>query len=225
MLDRLAKRFSGQTELLENTRSLGAHLRQKFTREGLNIVCNKLNPADLPLVRSILTAGDIEYSSADLLYLAKFGQWCDIPLVIASLERPEYGRKYATMLLIGSSTKYDDGARALYALGRDRPGDLLATSMSGYLLARLIPLIPDNVFQRLADAIIVPLMRSEAEDVRKMASLKYLRAFPRRRVKQFLEEYMAADQFYYNVIHWFDFGISVPRDRMLRAAGKALADA
>lgn len=225
LLNRLAKRFSDQTELLENTRSLGAHLRQKFTREGLDVICSKLNPLDLPLVRSILTAGDIEYSSADLLYLAKFGQWCDIPLVIASLERPEYGQKYASILSIGSSTKYDDAARALYAIGRDRPGDLLATAMLGHLLERLIPLIPDRVFQRLTDAIIVPLMRSENEAVRKMASLKFLCAFPRRRVKQLLEEYMAADQFYYNVIHWLDFGMSVPRVKMVRATRRALAEA
>ena len=103
--------------------------------------------------------------------------------------------------------------------------DLLATTMPGYLLARIIPLIPDRAFQELADAAIGPLMRSEIEDVRKLASLKYVRAFPRRRVKRFLEEYMAADQFYYNVIHWFDFGISVPRDRMLRAAGRAVMNA
>lgn len=223
LLDRLAKSFSGQTDLIEKTRSLEAHLRRQFTREGLDMICNKLYPTDLPLVRSMLTAGDVDYSSVDLLYLAKFGQWCDIPLVVASLERPEYGRKYATVLSIGSSTKYDDAARTLYALGKHRPADLLAASMPGYLLARVITLIPDKVFQRLTDAVIVPLMRSEAEDVRKMASLKYIRAFPRRRMKQLLEEYMAAEQFYYNVIHWLDFGISVPRDRMLRGTSKAFA--
>jgi hypothetical protein len=129
------------------------------------------------------------------------------------------------MLSIGSSTKYDDAARTLYALGKHRPGDLLAAAMPGYLLARVIPLISDKAFARLSDAVIVPLMRSETEDVRKLASLKYLRTFPRRRMKQFLDTYMAAEQFYYNVIHWFDFGISVPSDRMLRAAGKALAGA
>ena len=146
-------------------------------------------------------------------------------LVITSLDRPEYGRKYASLLSIASSTKYEDAARTLYALGKHRLNDLLATTMPGDLLARIIPLIPDKVFQRLADADIVPLMRSETEDVRKFASLKYVRAFPRRRIKQFLEDYMAADQFYYNVIHWFDFGVSVPMERMLRAAGKALVDA
>lgn len=225
LLEEMTKRYGTLTDLVEKTRSLGKHLRSRFTREGLDIICSRLDAADLPLIRTMLASGNVDYSVADLQYLAKFGQWCDIPLVIASLDRPEYRRKYATMLSIASSTKYEDVARTLYALGKHRLNDLLAITMPGYLLARIIPLIPDKTFQRFADAGIVTLMRSETEEVRKLVSLKYVRAFPRRRSKQFLEEYMAAEQFYYNVIHWFDFGISVPRDRMLRAAGKALVDA
>ncbi|WP_321880982.1 DUF4062 domain-containing protein [Burkholderia cepacia] len=225
LLEEMTKRYGTQTDLVEKTRSLGKHLRSRFTREGLNIICSRLDAADLPLVRTMLASGTVDYSAADLRYLAKFGQWCDIPLVIASLERPEYGRKLASTLLIVSSTKYEDAARTLYALGKHRLSDLLATTMPGYLLARIIPLIPDKAFRGLSDADIVPLMRSETENVRKVASLKYVRAMPRRRTEQFLEEYMAADQFYYNVIHWFDFGTSVPRERMLRAAGKALVEA
>jgi hypothetical protein len=224
LLEEMVRRYGPQTDLIEKTRSLGKYLRSTFTRKGLDIICSRLDAADLPLVRSMLESGGVNYSAADLRYLAKFGQWRDIPLVIASLDRPDYGRKYASLLSIGSSTKYEDAARTLYALGKHRLNDLLATTMPGYLLARIIPLISDKAFQGLTDTVIVPLMRSENEDVRKSASLKYVRAFPRRRVKRFLDEYMAADQVYYNVIHWFDFGISVPRDRMLRAAGKALAD-
>jgi hypothetical protein len=225
LLGEMGRRHGAQADLVEKTRALGKHLRSAFTREGLDIICQKLDVIDLPLVRTMLARGGLDYSAADLRYLAKFGEWCDVPLVIASLERPEYGRKFATLLSIASSTKYDDAARTLHALGKRRPGDLLAAAMPGYLLARVIPLISDKAFAGLSDAVIVPLMRSETEDVRKLASLKYLRAFPRRRVKQFLDTYMGAEQFYYNVIHWFDFGISVPSDRMLRAAGKALADA
>lgn len=225
LLEEMTKRYGTLTDLIEKTRSLGKYLRSRFTREGLDIICSRLDAADLSLVRTMLASGSVDYSATDLQYLAKFGQWCDIPLVIASLDRPEYGRKYTSLLSIASSTKHDDAARALYALGKHRLNDLLATTMPGHLLARIIPLIPDKAFQGLTDAVIVPLMRSEIEDVRKLTSLKYVRAFPRRRVKAFLDEYMAADQFYYNVIHWLDFGISVPRDRMLRAAGKALVDA
>lgn len=225
LLEEVTKRYGMLTDFVEKTRSLGEHLRSSFTREGLDLICSKLDATDLPLVRTMLASGSVDYSAADLQYLTKFGQWCDIPLVIASLDRPEYGRKYASLLSIASSTRYDDAARTVYALGKHSLKDLLAIAMPGYLLARIIPLVPDKAFQGLADADIVPLMRSETEEVRKLASLKYVRAFSRRQSKQFLEKYMASEQFYYNVIHWFDFGVSVPRDRMLRAAGKALLDA
>ncbi|WP_052893314.1 DUF4062 domain-containing protein [Pseudomonas lundensis] len=225
LLEEVAKRFGSLNDLIEKTRSLGEYLRRKFTREGLDIICSRLDAVDLPLVRSMLASGRVDYSAADLTHLAKFGQWCDIPLVIASLDRPEQGRKYASLLSIASSTKHEDVARTLYALGKHRLNDLLATTMPGFLIARIIPLIPDKAFLGLTDAVRVSLIQSEIEEVRKLASLKYVRAFPRRQVKVFLDEYMAADQFYYNVIHWFNFGISVPRDRMMRAAGKALVDA
>lgn len=225
LLEEMARRHGTQTDLVEKTRSLGKYLRSRFTREGLDIICNRLDAVDLPLVRSMLTSGDVDYSATDLRYLAKFGQWCDIPLVIASLDRPENGRNHASLLSIASSSKFEDAARTLYALGKHRLNDLLATTMPGHLLARIIPLISDKAFQGLGDAAIVQLMRSETEEVRKLASLKYVRAFSRSRMMQFVEEYMAADQFYYNVIHWFDFGISVPRNRMLRAAERAMTDA
>lgn len=225
LLEEMVKGHGTRTDLIEKVRSLGKHLRSKFTREGLNIICTRLDLADLPLVRTMLASGAVDYSAADLRYLAKFGQWCDIPLVIESLARPEYGRKYTSILSMPSSTKYEDAARTLYSLGKHRLSDLLATTMPGYLLAHIIRLIPDKAFQELSDADIVSIMRSETDDVRKYASLRYIRAFPRRRIKKFLEDYMAADQFYYNVIHWLDFGVSVPRQRMLRAAGRALADA
>lgn len=225
LLEEMAKRYGTSTDLLEKTRSLEKHLRSRFTREGMDIICSRLDVADLPLVRSMLASGSLDYSAADLRYLEKFGQWCDIPLVIAMLDRPEYGRNYASMLSIARSTKYEDVARTLYALGAHRLNDLLAATMPGHVLANIIPLIPDKAFLGLAEAVIVRLMRSESESVRKRAALKYARVFPRRRVKKFLDDYMAADQFYYNVIHWLDFGISVPRDRMLRAAEKVLANA
>jgi hypothetical protein len=225
LLQEMARRYEPQADHIEKTRSLGKYLRSRFTREGLDIISSRLDATDLPLVRTMLESGSVDYSAADLRYLAKFGQWCDVPLVIASLDRPEYGRRSASLLLLASSTKYEDAARTLYTLGKHRLDDLLATTMPGSLLARIIPLIPDQAFQGLADAVIISLMRSENERVRKSASLKYVRAFPRRRVKQFLDEYMVADQVYYNVIHWFDFGISVPRDRMMRAAARALTGA
>lgn len=223
LLQEMAGQFAASNELIERTRLLGPHLRDMFTRAGLTIICSRGKQADLSLVRRILLSEKLSYSPVDLNYLAKYGQWCDIPLIIDLLNRPEHGRTSISILSISSSTKYFDAARAIYSLGRHRLGDLLEIKMPSNLLAQLIPLISDRDFQKLTQGVILQLMRSENEEIRKFAALKYVRTFSRRQVKELLEEYMAADQYYYNVIHWLDFGISVPRERMLRAAGKLLS--
>ena len=225
LLIKMIERHETRVDLIEKTRSLENFLRGKFTREGLDIICNKLDAVDLQLVRSMLASESIYYSAGDLRYLAKFGQWCDIPLVIASLDRPEHGRSSTSILLTEGTAKYEQAARTLFALGKHRLEDLLAAKMPGHLLARIIFMIPNKAFKALGDAVILSLLQSETEDVRKLASLKYVRAFSRHRVKPLLEHYMASDPHYYNVIHWLDFGISVPRDRMLRAVGKAMLEA
>jgi hypothetical protein len=224
LLERMSSQYGMHADLVEKTRQLGNYLRTRFTREGLNIVCGRQDATDLPLVRSLLSNGNVDHSAADLQYLAKFGQWRDIPLVIASLDRPDYSRKGTSLLFLASSTRYEDAARTLYSLGKHRLNELLATEMPGLLLARLLPLIPDKVFKGLSDVVVTRLTLSESEEVRKLTALKFVRTRARREVKQFLEKYVAADHFYYNVIHWLDFGVSVPRDRMLRAAGDVMAD-
>ena len=225
LLQGMVNQYGIQTDLIEKIRSLAQYLRSKFTREGLEIICGRLDPNDLPLVRSKLESNDISYSAEDLRYLAKFGQWCDIPLVIASIERPDNGRKYTSLFSTVSSTKYADAAHTLFALGKHRLADLLATPMPTSLLAHIILLTPDKAFHGLDEAVIHSLMQSEDENVRKWAALKFVRAFPRRKVKQLLDKFLAANQFYYNVIHWLDFGLSAPRDRVLRAALKLMTEA
>lgn len=222
LLDGMSRQYGAETDLVARTRSLGDHLRRQFTREGLNIISGRFDASDLPLIRSMLWRGNANYSANDLRYLAKFGQWEDIPLVIASIKQPELDSKYTSILSRAENHKFEEAARTLYAIGRQRLNDLLVTAMPSALLIRIIPLISDKAFLGLSDAVVDSLMRSDNDGVRKLASLKYVLSFPRRKVKQYLDEYMAADQYYYNVIHWLDFGLSVPRERMLRAARRTL---
>jgi hypothetical protein len=224
ILEAIGKRFEEKSELAGKTRSLSNHLRREFTQEGLEIICRKLELKDLPLVRTMLARDGLGYSVAYLNYLAKLGEWCDVPLVIAALDLPDYGPKFMALSSDFWISKCEDAARTIYALGKGRTSDLLSITMPGSMLAKLIPLISDKAFSELSDAQIFPLFQSKSEEVRKIVSLKYIRVFNRHRIKQFLETCIGSDQVYYNVVHWLDFGISVPRDRMLRAARMALDD-
>ena len=58
--------------------------------------------------------------------------------------------------------------------------------------------------------------------MRKIAAIKCLRAFPKKRLTTTLANYLLNDRRHYNVIHWLDLGVSFPQNRVRQAANRAL---
>jgi len=91
----------------------------------------------------------------------------------------------------------------------------------GRLLSHVVLEVTDKQFRTLSDASITTLMQLEIDYVRKAVALKCIRALPKRRVSKLLSDYVSGDQYrYYNVVHWLDFGVSVPKDRVPNALEK-----
>jgi hypothetical protein len=65
---------------------------------------------------------------------------------------------------------------------------------------------------------------SQDATLRKAVALKAVSALSRRAIDKLLSEQLNANQFYYNVIYWLDYGVSVPREAMLRGCGRALRE-
>lgn len=219
---KMAKQFGEQTDLINEIRPFEDYIRKNFTRKGLDVICLKSELCDLGRVRLALKSGFVDYSSADVEYLRRFGEWEDIPLIIESVNRP-YSGHHNSLLSTSDEPKYRVAARAICALGRSRLSEVLAMPAPSALLSQLIVTIPDKVFGNLSEKSINLLLQSEDDTVRKSAALKCVRAFPKRRVAKLLADYVSGGQFrYYNVIHWLDFGVSTPRDRALLAAERVL---
>ena len=223
-LDKMAHKYGSESDLIEMARPLEENLRKESTRKGLDIICRKGEPQDLKRVRNIIRSGFVSYSETDIEYLRKFGEWDDIPLIIAMLDRPS-SRPVASLLLGPDDGRYEVAARAIYALGRTRLGELLSLlTPNRLLLSHVMVESSEKVIRELSDSSITQLFRSEHDVVRKAAALKCVRALPKGRLTQLLDRYISGDWTpYYNVIHWLDFGISVPRDRARSAAGRVLA--
>jgi|SRR6266568_251906 len=223
-LDAMAARYgSGGDDLVEKARSLENFTRKKLTRQGLDIICRKAEPSDLRRVRSALKSGFVDYSASDVEYLQKFGEWEDIPLIIEAVQRPEAGRTQSILASALDDSKYRAAARAIYTLGRTRLSEVLSMPAPSQLLAHLVAESSDKTFRSLSDISIMGLLRSEAEQVRKVSALKCVRALSKGRVSKFLASYVSGNQYrYYNVVHWLDFGVSAPRDRALLGAEKVL---
>ena len=214
-LQTMIEKFGGQTSLIEQTRSLEDHIRKGLTRQGLDVICHKAEPGDLGRVRTALKSGFIGYSAADVEYLRRYGEWEDIPLIIDAIKRPESGHSARSLLSSSfDDSKYRTAARAIYALGQTRLPKVLAMSTPSGLLPHLIIETSDKAFRSLSDVSINLLLQSENDAVRKAAALKCVKALQKVRVSKLLADYISGDKLrYYNVIHWLDFGVSIPRDR------------
>ncbi|GEM_PF-727604 len=221
-LQKKIEQFGQEVELIEQIQSLEDYIRKELTRRGLDVICRKADPCDLGRVRQALKSGFIGYSTTDIEFLRKFGEWEDIALIIDLVKRPESGQDN-TLLKMNDETKYRTAARAIYALGRTRLQEVLSMSVPDKLLSQLIIEIPDKAFHNLANASIHQLLRSEDDSVRKSTALKCIKALPKKHIAKILTDYVSGGQFrYYNVVHWLDFGVSTPRDRALLAAAKVL---
>jgi hypothetical protein len=143
-------------------------------------------------------------------------EWEDIDLIVQTV-RERMGRDDERMVRAG--------ARAVYALGKTRMAEIISRTIPSQLIVHLVMEMSDKAFRGLDDQVVSLLLQSEHDTVRKVSALKCVRAWPKTRLAKYFATYMSGDRArYYNIVHWLDFGLSVPRDRALVAARKALDD-
>ena len=220
-IEKLNTEFAGRDDLIKRIQTLEVYLRQGFTRDALDIICRQAKREDIGRVRAILKSRFVACNIGDLEYLRKFGEWQDIYLIIDCVDRPDPSQRTFPSLSLGSS-KYQIAARAAYALGRNRLSEVLTMSMSARLTSHFIVEIPDKAFRSLSDESIDLLLRSEHDIVRKAAAIKCSKVKSKSQLDKLITRYVSAETYYYNALHWLDFGASVPRVRAVLATEKIL---
>ena len=173
----------GASELTERIRAHGKSLCKDYTRQGLDIICEKQDIEDLPFVRSILNKGAVSHSAVDFRYLGKHGQWRDIQLIINLLSTTYENKNTLSLMAISDLSIVEEATHAILKLGKQRASDLIGLAMPHDLLASLVAKIPDRIFLDLTDAQIKPLVYFENDVVRKNAAQKYIRVFNKKRIK------------------------------------------
>jgi hypothetical protein len=127
-----------------------------------------------------------------------------------------------TILTYGADrTDYSLIGRVILHLSKGRLTELVAMSVPSRLLVAIVIEIGDSAFRALRDSTIIQLLQSDSELVRKVASLKCVRALPKLRLQLLLRDNMESGTIrFYNVIHWLDFGVSAP-NKLARVAAQA----
>ena len=211
---------SATQDLVKKTRDLEGFLRKELTRQGLNVLCAAQKLEDLDRIRANLRDGYTGASELDAEYLGKHGEWIDIPM-LANAKGPSLGATLLTM------TDDDDFqikvAKAITSIGKKHSvSDLFSLEMPAAILRKTIKLCAESRFSKISHDALFALFNHESEGVRKAVAVMAVRAFPAKRIKSILREYIGSDHRYYNVIHWLDLGASMSRKdarKVARAVG------
>lgn len=206
-------------DTLQRLKSLEEYVTLQLTRKGLSIISRRSEARDLELVRKMLAGGVFRYSDEDIEFLKKRGEWEDVRLILTVVEKPDYG----TSLFSSNHAKYRTAARAVYAMGRNRFGELVRLEMPPQVLLHIIVDASDKAFRSLTDAQILDLLFSKDDAIRKAASLKCIRSLAKSRTSRIFDAYSSSDRNrFYNVIFWLDMGLSIPREQATRAAERVI---
>jgi hypothetical protein len=221
MLQGFADKFGESADVIKTTQNIDAYLRQKKTRRALDVIVSHMQAGDLELVRNALASGFLGYSSKDVAYFKKHGEWADIRLLINMLRRGDEGGALAWY--VGTESRSKELADAIYSIGKGRISDLLKYELPDSILRRIILLFSKGDIRELAEDELMSLLLNADAAVRKAASLKIVQHLPLARIAEILNKYLDGDRTFYNVIFWLDTGVSLPRSESEKVVRHALA--
>ena len=211
----------GAGALIKRDRDIENFHRKKLTRQGLDILCRVGECRDLSRIRKSLMSDSTEASKLDAEYLAKHGEWVDIPLLAKA---DVLGSRDSRATSTDHESFQTEVAKAILNMSHGHDiSELFSLEMSAIILKKIIGLYPDSEFSGISDGILLELLDNESAGIRKAASMKVVQAFPIERIKSILYSYINRDKsYYYNVIHWLDLGVSMPTDKAQKVVCAAL---
>lgn len=223
-IDALISLVGEGSDTANRLRNLKKGIAAEFVEAGISLLCRKAQPEDIGRIRKALREeGRGNSFPRDLVtFMGKRGEWSDIKLIIGKSSLVDY--KNFSLLSDVKGNKILVCAAAILSIAKGRFPEVVRLEMPPDLLAAIVASCADKDFKLLGDDAVLSLLSHEDDAVRRAVALRFIRCSSRDRVRQTLSRYLATQEtWYYNVVHWLDMCISIPRDRMLAAAEKTLA--
>lgn len=205
-----ARRLGNDHSMVSRAKELENYVTEKLTVDSLSLICLLGSEEDVGRVRRLIKDGYIDRDLKCIDYLGKFGDWSDVPLILSSIA----GKRIGFGVYNDWDNIYDRVSRVLMVLGQSRFLDLIRLEAPSGLRRKIAIRCPVEEFTALSDADIDKLLRDQDSDVRKTLAQKCVVSLELERVKLLLSVYMNEDEpYYYDVVHWLDFGVSLPLER------------
>ncbi len=222
-LDSFAAKYATEAKLIDDTRSLLDYLKSQLTSAALGALCKYGGKDDLAAVRQTIDEGFTGFSPIAVNFLKKYGSWDDIGRISKIAEKP-LSRKSTLLYIDTDQSHYALAAQAIVSLGTKQMADLLALGLSNGLLIQVLLVLPQKSFALLDDEVLLTLFHSKNDRCRQVAALKTNLSVSKKRIATLLNKYVNTNEYrYYNVIHWLDFGTSMPTKLVRTAASELLS--
>lgn len=208
-------------QIFKQFESLKQFITIGFTRKTLTLLTENKSTRDLATIRSTLSNPSIPTTESDLKYFQQHGEWKDIPLIIEIVSR--FGASGRRSLLGGNEVPreiYALTVKIILKIGKDRIADVLALKCPSMIKRNAISSMRDKDFLGIGEDVILGILHDEDPDIRKHCALKCAKLYSKKKLSELLERYRNAEQTFYNVIHWLDFGIYGTKEQVKNICSK-----
>lgn len=193
---------------------------QKIMDHALHVLCLADDRQDLERVRRVLSDSVCLGSYAVMGYLEKYGDWSDIPRLV------DLKNKYDNGLFILLPEKYsadETRAKTIAKLSKGRVIDILKYDMNPYISSLVLKYITNTEIDKIDDGDILEVFDKESRDYSENFVIRCVSVLSRKRLSGLLQRYIERDgPYYYNIVHWLDLGVSLPKVHARAIAQHAL---
>jgi hypothetical protein len=217
--EKLKLASSNNSETRESIERLIPYWKDTFLKLSVVSLSKIGGPEDLLRIRAAEERKVSSFPISFVEYLGKFGEWNDIDLII----------RYSALPLDNEVRTFDPdtdefsiSADAILNIGVDRFSELVKLKMGWVLKSVILARCSDKAFNLLSDSDIQDLLNSPDAEVRRVTALKLVKIKSKKILGSILQIYVQGSTFFYNVSHWLDLGISVPRPIASAAVARLL---
>lgn len=215
-----ARRPMASSEFSKTAQEVKEFCCLRQTQSALDLLAKRLKAEDLCLVRQVVDRWEIEASQEILAYFCQYGGWEDVERVL-KLKEPG-GSEYTALVQVRSKHDRLIG-KTLFKIGGVRIVDLLDKLDTHKTRAAVLGACTQKCVSELSDEKILELLNDANDFVRKTMVLRCLEALSKGRLRILFDAYTLGDEFrYYNVIHWLDLGVVMPKNFVRRVVKNEL---
>jgi hypothetical protein len=111
-----------------------------------------------------------------------------------------------------SDRMYADAASAILRLAKSRFQEVLRLPIPVPLKKAILALAPKSAFGTISPSFLLDCLKFEDDGLRTLVALKTVQTSSKKRLQANLRSYLNSEDgpYYYNVVHWLDFGAALP---------------